>query len=211
MTSRAVPRIDLIHAAARRHFALHGYDGASMRDIAADAGITIATLYFHCGTKEQLLFDVLEERMHQLLSGSEAAVASVDGSWSERLAAAIRFLVEFTARPDEGAAISTSELRGLNGELRERHLATRDAYERQLREIVDSGIAAGELAPVDVRVVTAGIIGMCLTVARWYRADGRLTPRQIADEYVQLVLRSLSVESPSRVRPRSRGNGRAAR
>jgi AcrR family transcriptional regulator len=211
MTRHAVPRIDLIHTAARRHFAQHGYDGASMRDIAADAGITIATLYFHCGTKEQLLFDVLEERMHQLHSGSAAAVAQVTGDWSDRLAAVIRFLVHFTARPDEGAAISTSELRGLTGELLARHLVTRDAYERHVREIVRGGIGAGEFTPVDVPVVTAGIIGVCLTVARWYRADGRLTPDQIAHEYVQFVLRGLSRDAVSLERPRSRGNGRVAR
>jgi len=211
VTSRTVPRTDLIRNAARRHFALHGYDGASMRDIAANSGITIATLYFHCGTKEQLLFDVLEERMQQLQSGSTAAVAQVTGDWSERLAAAIRFLVQFTARPDEGAAISTSELRGLTGELRARHLVTRDAYEHHVRELVRGGIDAGEFAPVEVPIVTAGIIGMCLTVARWYRVDGRLTPEQIADEYVQLALRGLSRDAVSPERPRSRGNGRVAR
>jgi TetR/AcrR family transcriptional regulator, cholesterol catabolism regulator len=211
MTSRAVPRIDLIHAAARRHFALHGYDGASMRDVAADSGITIATLYFHCGTKEQLLFDVLEERLHQLLSGSMAAVAQVSGTWSDRLAAAIRFHVRFTARPEEGAAISTSELRGLTGDLRARHLVTRDAYERHVREIVQGGIGASEFAPVDVAVVTAGIIGMCLTVGRWYRGGGRLTPDEIADEYIHFTLRGLSRDAVSPERPRSRGNGRVVR
>ena len=38
-----VPRIDLIRSAALRHFAIHGYDAASMRQIGAEAGITIAT------------------------------------------------------------------------------------------------------------------------------------------------------------------------
>jgi AcrR family transcriptional regulator len=167
-----------------------------MRDIAADAGITIATLYFHCGTKEQLLFDVLEERIQQLLHGSEAAVAAAGATWTERLTAAIRFHVEFVAGGDEGATVSTSELRGLSGELRERHLATRDAYEHHLRDLVTGGIAAGAFAAVDVTVVVAGIIGMCLTVARWYRPDGRLTVREVADEYVRFVLRALAPATP---------------
>jgi hypothetical protein len=116
----------------------------------------------------------------------------VGAQWSERLAAAIRFHVDFVAGGDEGATISTSELRGLNGGLRERHLATRDAYEQHLRDLVSGGITAGEFAVVDVPVVVTGIIGMCLTVARWYRPGGRLSPTEIGDEYVRFVLRALS-------------------
>src|SRR5438045_3669607 len=71
-----VPRVDLVRASALRHFARHGYDAASMRQIAADAGITIATLYFHCSTKEQLLFDVLEAQMRELSEGLDAALAA---------------------------------------------------------------------------------------------------------------------------------------
>src|SRR5205814_6194857 len=85
----APTRVDLIRAAARRHFAEHGYDAASMRDIAADAGITIATLYFHCATKEQLLFDVLERAMDRLSTAVNAALLSAGPTWSDRLAAAI--------------------------------------------------------------------------------------------------------------------------
>src|SRR5579859_2732657 len=81
----AVPttRADLIRAAARRHFAEHGFDAASMREIAADAGITIATLYFHCATKEQLLFDVLERAMDRLSAALSAALTSAGPTWSD--------------------------------------------------------------------------------------------------------------------------------
>src|SRR5947209_6844289 len=90
-----VPRLDLIRAAALRHFAVHGYDAASMRQIAADAGITIATLYFHCSTKEQLLFDVLEAQMRGLSEGLDNALATTPNTSSARLAAAIRFHIQY--------------------------------------------------------------------------------------------------------------------
>src|SRR5579859_2045130 len=105
-----VPRLELIRVAALRHFAQHGYDAASMREIAADAGITIATLYFHCATKEQLLFDVLEGAMNRLSAAVNAALVSAGPRWSDRLASAIKVHLEFCARGDYGATISTSEL-----------------------------------------------------------------------------------------------------
>src|SRR5437588_12894751 len=90
-----VPRVDLIRAAALRHFARHGYHAASMRQIAAEAGITIATLYFHCATKEQLLFDVLENHMRDLLEGLDSTLADASDDWSSRLATAIRFHIQY--------------------------------------------------------------------------------------------------------------------
>jgi AcrR family transcriptional regulator len=185
------PRVDLIRQAALRQFALHGYDAASMRQIAAEAGITIATLYFHCSTKEQLLFDVLETQMRQLAEGLDTALVGSPDSWTDRLGAAIRFHIQYVTRDEAAASISTVELRGLTGELRLRHQTTRDAYERRFRELVCGGIAAGEFEPVDVSVITAGILGIGLAVGRWYRPRARLTPDEIANEYTQFVLRAL--------------------
>jgi AcrR family transcriptional regulator len=192
-----IPRLPLIRAAALRHFAVHGYDAASMRQIAADAGITIATLYFHCSTKEQLLFDVLESHMRELSEGLDAAMEATGASCSAKLAAAIRFHVQYVTRSEEGASISTSELRGLTGDLRRRHLATRDAYERRFRDQLKRGIAAGEFAPVDVPVIVSGILAIGLAVGRWYRPDGRLTPDDIADEYIRFTLKALDPKLPA--------------
>jgi TetR/AcrR family transcriptional regulator, cholesterol catabolism regulator len=202
--SEAPPtRGDLIRAAARRHFAEHGYDAASMREIAADAGITIATLYFHCATKEQLLFDVLERAMDRLSLAVTAALASAGPRWSDRLAAAIRVHIEFCARGDYGATISTSELRGLTGELRERHIATRDRYEQLFRDLVAGGIDAREFAPADVALIAAGILSIGLGVGRWFRPGARLTTDQIAAEYTRFALDGL------RLRPAAARGGSA--
>jgi AcrR family transcriptional regulator len=195
-----VPRLELIRTAALRHFAQHGYDAASMRQIAADAGITIATLYFHCSTKEQLLFDVLETQMRDLLDGLDAALAATPAGWSSRLATAIRFHIQYVTRDEEGASISGTELRSLTGDLRVRHQATRDAYERRFRDLLEGGIASGEFSSVDVPVIVAGILGIGLAVGRWYRPAGRLTPEEIADEYIRFILKALEPQMVPRRR-----------
>lgn len=51
-----------ILAAARRTFAQLGYNGASMRGIAEDAGITFTGLRHHFATKDELLVAVLTQR-----------------------------------------------------------------------------------------------------------------------------------------------------
>lgn len=50
-----------IIAVATEHFAQHGFHGASLRSIAADAGISHAAVLRHFPSKEELLAHVVEE------------------------------------------------------------------------------------------------------------------------------------------------------
>lgn len=51
---------DRILTAARKLFAVKGYDGASVREIAKEAGVNIAALNYHFHGKENLFYQVLE-------------------------------------------------------------------------------------------------------------------------------------------------------
>ena len=70
----------------------------------------------------------------------------------------------------------------------------RDAYEREFRELLEGGIAAGEFRPVDPKLTAFAIIGIGHTVGRWYRPDGPLSPEQIAAQYVDFILAGLRAE-----------------
>ncbi len=48
---------------ARRAFAAHGYDGAGVREIAADAGVTAMLVNRYFGSKEQLFSEVIDDAM----------------------------------------------------------------------------------------------------------------------------------------------------
>jgi AcrR family transcriptional regulator len=46
--------------AAERHFAVHGFAGTSMRAVTKEAGVNLAAVHYHFGTKEDLLRVVLD-------------------------------------------------------------------------------------------------------------------------------------------------------
>jgi len=56
--------------AARRLFTAHGYDGASMDQIAAEAGVSKLTVYSHFGDKETLFAEVVKSFCEQQLPAS---------------------------------------------------------------------------------------------------------------------------------------------
>ncbi|MGQ9368673.1 TetR/AcrR family transcriptional regulator [Azospirillum sp. ST 5-10] len=57
--------------AAERIFALHGFDGTSMRQIAAEAGVAQALLHYHFGSKEKL-FEAMFARRSDAINAERA-------------------------------------------------------------------------------------------------------------------------------------------
>jgi AcrR family transcriptional regulator len=52
--------------AAERLFALHGFQNVSVRDITAGAGVNLASVNYHFGSKDALLFEIFRRRTAEL-------------------------------------------------------------------------------------------------------------------------------------------------
>jgi AcrR family transcriptional regulator len=68
-------RKSAILLAANQHFAHHGFRGASLRDIARDAGVSLTLLNHHFGSKFQLLGAVIDSYRPMLDERSTALLA----------------------------------------------------------------------------------------------------------------------------------------
>ncbi len=55
-----------ILVAAERLFALRGFQNVSVRDITADAGVNLASINYHYGSKDALLFEIFRRRTAEL-------------------------------------------------------------------------------------------------------------------------------------------------
>jgi len=57
---------NMVFNAAERLFALHGFQNVSVRDITAEAGVNLASVNYHFGSKDALLFDIFRRRTAEL-------------------------------------------------------------------------------------------------------------------------------------------------
>jgi len=57
---------NLVFVAAERLFALHGFQNVSVRDITAAAGVNLASVNYHFGSKDALLFEIFRRRTTEL-------------------------------------------------------------------------------------------------------------------------------------------------
>jgi AcrR family transcriptional regulator len=57
---------NLVFNAAERLFAVHGFQKVSVRDITAEAGVNLASVNYHFGSKDALLFEIFARRTTEL-------------------------------------------------------------------------------------------------------------------------------------------------
>ena len=55
-----------VFATAERLFALHGFQSVSVRDITSEAGVNLASVNYHFGSKDALLFEIFRRRTAEL-------------------------------------------------------------------------------------------------------------------------------------------------
>ncbi|MCW2749255.1 MAG: TetR/AcrR family transcriptional regulator [Aeromicrobium sp.] len=93
---------------AAHELAMHGYDGTSLRQVAAGADLKLGSLYFHFSSKSELLTEVLRDAVDAVLDRIDTALGemSSDASGADALAVAIDVnLLVLHESHDRGAAV----------------------------------------------------------------------------------------------------------
>jgi AcrR family transcriptional regulator len=145
---------------ATAHFVEQGYDGVSMREIAADCGITKAALYYHFDGKSELLNEVFTDYLDQTGEVVAASVAA-QGSVEERLKLLVRGLF---ALPAPRRAIMRLAIHDVGRLPDHQQAAFGIAYRQQfltpIRDLVSAGIAGGELVEIEPDFCVKLLLGM---------------------------------------------------
>jgi AcrR family transcriptional regulator len=80
--SSAVSTKNRILSAAESLFAQRGFDGASLRQLTAAAGVNLAAVNYHFGSKEKLVEQVFRRRLDALNSQRLSALGAIAGAES---------------------------------------------------------------------------------------------------------------------------------
>jgi AcrR family transcriptional regulator len=138
-----------------------------------------------------VLWSIVQRTADAFERAADAALEA-DGDARHRLAAFVRAHVDVVTADPRAATVFVHEWRNLSSERRAAILARRDRYEARLGTLIAEGVASRVFAPVDPAIAAAFILTALNGVAAWYRAGGRLAPNDIADQYADLCIRSLT-------------------
>jgi AcrR family transcriptional regulator len=86
-----------IREAAVKAIAKHGFEAASLRDIAKEVGIRAPSLYNYISSKEQLLYELMKDPLTSMLTEYRALVKEIDDP-AEKLRVFVQVHLNFHLR-----------------------------------------------------------------------------------------------------------------
>lgn len=146
-----------VWAAATAAFASRGFDGAKVDEIAADAGINKAMVYYHFADKITLYRAILQD-MFAAVALATTEVRTAGGAPDEQLRHYVRALVHAAEQRPHFPAIWLREIAEDGRHLDEGIFAALRSVLANLGGIINDGVHAGIWRPVDPFLVQAGLV-----------------------------------------------------
>ncbi len=188
------PQLSVPLAAALSAFADHGYHGTTIRRIAERSNLSVPGLYHHYPSKQALLVGLVTTAMDELLEHTNQADAEAGDDPNQRFDNVVECLLRFHMHRRDQAFVASTEIRSMDTEVRESHIALRDRQQRMLDEIVEHGVGDGVFHtpfPLDAsRAVTT----MCIAVATWFSPNGEFSPDGVVERYLTLARSTVGAE-----------------
>ena len=178
--------------AATRLFAEKGYEGASVSEIVAAAGVTKGSMYHYFQAKDDLLFEIY----HRLLAMQQDRLdrlATGPGTPVDRLRAVAVDVVVTTVEHQDEATVFFLSMHLLEAEKRTTVRRERRRYHERFRALIEEGQAAGLFREdVAADLATHYFFGSVHHLLTWYRADGAMNASQIGNVFAQLLIDGLA-------------------
>lgn len=191
---RSNNRNDALLDASAELFSTQGFRETTMRDIAKSAGMLPGSIYYHYGSKDDLLLAVYEAGVDRIVEEFNEAVDTVDDP-ARRLEVAISTHIGAITR-------ETPYMRVINRVLPEhvpKHAAAlshlRQRYEECFRNLIEDL----PLSPfVDRSLLRLMVLGAVNHTQFWFDPNRKQTPEDIGKAFAGFLIEPIAAPSKSR-------------
>lgn len=191
-TNASDTRDNLVKLAART-FGIQGYSATTMRNIAEQAGIEAASIYYHFPSKEDLVDEVMEQGADRIVHhlNEQLDALGPNASAEQRFRAAVLGQM-FGLITHGDFALANSRLLGqLPDKVRERQVKRRERHQRLWNGLLEDLRSDGKLRnDVDIHLARISILGSINSIQSWFNPrKGSLekVAEQLCDMFFQGV------------------------
>jgi AcrR family transcriptional regulator len=183
-----------IREAAVKAIAKHGFEAASLRDIAKEVGIRAPSLYNYISSKEQLLYELMKDPLTSMLTEYRALVKDIEDP-AEKLRVFVQVHLNFHLHSRLDVFIGNMELRSLSASHYRTISNLREEYARVLQGIIEEGVKAGVFDASEPRAMSLIMLGMLSGVCNWYQPNGAMSAADMTDLHTDLAFRMLGADA----------------
>ncbi|OWO40156.1 TetR family transcriptional regulator [Corynebacterium diphtheriae bv. gravis] len=186
-----IQRREQLIAIGREVFAERGFDGASMEEIAARAGVSKPVVYEHFGGKEGLYAVIVDREMVKLQSVITGSMQT--GRSRARIEQAVVALLTYVEKETDAFQILVRDMKA--GQDHSYSTLLNDAVE-QVSHILGQAFERSGLNPKNATLYAQALVGMVSMTAQWWldrrKEPNAATKEQVAAHIVNLCWNGLA-------------------
>lgn len=188
------PRQRILDEAAKL-FAEKGYETSSLSELASAMGVSKAAVYHYFETKQQIYDAIILDTLHGLVGTVREAVRQESGA-RDKLKHFMTAHARYFEANRYGFVVMLVGFSGMESpQFHAEAMVLRDGYERELRSIIEEGIASGVFGNVDVVMTGRAILSLLSWMVRWFKPDGGASAEELVLQYFNLLLGGLESTS----------------
>src|ERR1700733_10301918 len=181
---------EVIIEQASKLFREKGFGASSMRDLAEHLGVEAASLYNHIQSKSEILQAICFKVANEFISHLEAVESSTDHTL-RKMETIVRFHIRMMLDQYEYVYISDHEWRHLPEPYLSNFLNQRRSYRKRLSDIMEQGIAKGEMKSIDPYVAVLTILSAISGIESWQRSRKNTTADVLETNMVRYLIEGL--------------------
>ncbi len=194
MYSKSKETIQTILDVARTLFMEKNYADVTINDIVTSSNVSKGALYHHFSSKEDLYLKMMHHYLAQIQESTQDVAESSTGPCRERLFAS---MFAFLQLPGNLLGILRLVRRDINifrDPVRAELIrAYQTAVPEQVETIIRAGIEAGELRPLDARLLSWELVALVEVVLRPYSQELMGEPEAMAEFVIGLFFDGVGV------------------
>jgi AcrR family transcriptional regulator len=177
---RKLKRADVL-AVAVKAFNERGFHNTSLDELADALNVTKPALYRYFRSKDELLLECVRLGLQELNAAYEDAARQPVNGRQKVISVAKRYIDVVTT--DFGACLVRVAESAMSAQSRAKFRRAKALIDRQLRALIEEGIADGSIASCDATMIGFAIAGAMNWIGQWYTPDGPKSAERIAEDF----------------------------
>jgi AcrR family transcriptional regulator len=173
-------------------FARDTFHAVSIRDIASALGQQPSSIYFHVGSKQDLLYELAQIGHRTHLATVRGALLDAGADPADQLRAVVRAHVRQHLDYPALARVTNRELHALSEGQRASVLELRDQSEQIFRDVIGRGGRLGTFRTTDPFLEAKAIGAMGVRLPEWWTPASAQAPDEIVERYAEFAVKMLS-------------------